>query len=489
MAPRPERPWRPSSFHVKPVHRRVREVWVTDGRSGERVRRKQPVFDVRYRVDGHEFRFGFEQKGWAESFAHQLREGFARGALFDPAARRFLTSTGPGDGARGLTVHEHFIDYLRRKWLVWEPATRPHAQRDLARACLFLVHDEARGLTTAERIAADAFLRQVALSVPPPVPLSDEQERWQRWFETWSLPLKDVTDQHLQAFLEDVGSTTLDGKRRQLAATSVARTRAVVRAAFTYAHKRRLIEWDPWAPVQAPSLRDRDKVDPDLVMAPQQIGALAKACADIDPRYELFVLIQGMCGLRPGEAVELRRRDFSYRDRRPAFVTARGTHTVVSARFLAPGESRRRPLKGRGERFIRTIPLPPAIVPFVERHLAQFVAARADAHAFTTPTGRRLNMSNFQRTVWGPAREVVFAEDDPLRKVRRHDLRHAAITAWLNAGVPLKTAQAWSGHKTASVLLDTYLGVMRGDEDLAIERFQSFLCRSSTLGVNPWPRS
>lgn len=35
----------------------------------------------------------------------------------------------------------------------------------------------------------------------------------------------------------------------------------------------------------------------------------------------------------------------------------------------------------------------------------------------------------------------------------------------------LKTAQAWSGHKTASVLLDTYLCVMRGDE----ERFQAFL--------------
>ena len=69
----------------------------------------------------------------------------------------------------------------------------------------------------------------------------------------------------------------------------------------------------------------------------------------------------------------------------------------------------------------------------------------------------------------------MFGEDDPLRNVRRHDLRHAAITSWLNAGVPLKTAQAWSGHKTASVLLDTYLGVMRGDEDVAVERFQAFL--------------
>lgn len=475
MAPRPSQPWRPSSFHVKPVSRRVREVWVNDGRSGERVRRKQPVFDVRYRVDACEFRYGFEQKGWAEHFARQLREGFARGALFDPTARRFVPSDDTSSGERALTVYAHFVDYLRRKWRVWEPATRPHAQRDLARACLFLVHADAPQLSPSERLAADAFLRDVALNVPSPTSLTDEQQRWQRCFESWSLPLAAVTDQHLQAFLDEVGSWTLEGKRRELAASSLARTRAVVRAAFTYAHKRRLIEWDPWAPVETPSLRDRDKVDPDRVMSPQQIRALARACAAINPRYELFVLIQGMCGLRPGEAVELRRRDFAHRDGRPSFVTARGTHTVVSARFLAPGESRRRPLKGRGERFVRTVPLPPELVPFVERHLAQFVPARADAYAFTTPTGRLLNMSNFQRGVWAPARDAVFAENDPLRKVRRHDLRHAAITSWLNAGVPLKTAQAWSGHKTASVLLDTYLGVMRGDEDLAVERFQTFL--------------
>lgn len=83
----------------------------------------------------------------------------------------------------------------------------------------------------------------------------------------------------------------------------------------------------------------------------------------------------------------------------------------LSERFLAPGKSRRRPLKGRGERAIRTIPLPPELVPVIERHLAQYVPARADAYAFTTPTGRRLNMSNFQRSVWAPAREAVFAEN------------------------------------------------------------------------------
>jgi integrase len=476
LVPRPDQPWHPAAFQVFDVNRRLREVWVRDGRSGERVRRKQPRFDVRYRADGHDFRYGFGQRGWAEAFARQLREGAVRGWLFDPRARRFIDPGGPVEPVEAiLTVFDHLGDYFARKWQSWEPASRRNAQRDLARACLFLVRKDAPALSRAARLAADAYLRDVALMVPAPQQLTGEQERWTEWFARWSLPLADVTDQDLQAFLVHVGSTALDGKQRQLAASSLARTRAVVRAAFTHARKRRLIEWDPWEPVQAPSLRDLDRVDPDLVMAPQQVRAMADACAAINPRYEAFVLVHGLCGLRPGEAIELRRRDIGFRDGRPVNVTSRGTYSSVPQRFLAPGESRRRPLKGRGRRASRTIPLPSELVEVIERHLAEFVGSRADAHVFTTPGSRPLNLSNFHRNVWAPARQAVFTQDDPLRRVRRHDLRHAAITAWLNAGVPLKTAQAWSGHKTASVLLDTYLGVIRGDEDLALSRFEALL--------------
>ena len=52
-ADRPDRPWRPTQFRVSGVYKRTVTVWVTDRRSGERVRRKVARFDVRYRVDGH----------------------------------------------------------------------------------------------------------------------------------------------------------------------------------------------------------------------------------------------------------------------------------------------------------------------------------------------------------------------------------------------------------------------------------------------------
>jgi integrase len=91
------------------------------------------------------------------------------------------------------------------------------------------------------------------------------------------------------------------------------------------------------------------------------------------------------------------------------------------------------------------------------------------------PNGARINLSSFHRDVREPVRTQTFPEGSTLRRVRRHDLRHSAITAWLNSGVLLKTAQQWSGHRQLSVLLDTYLGVMTGDAEVSLQRVEDAL--------------
>jgi integrase len=312
--------------------------------------------------------------------------------------------------------------------------------------------------------------------------IHDSPSTWDAWFRQWSLPLAAVTDDDLQAFMDDVANNGPDGRPRQLAPSSLARTKAVVQGAFTYAVKRRLIEWNPWAPVHIDATDDQQRIDPDLVMDPAQVMAVAQACARIDPRYFAYVLIQGLCGLRPGEAGELRRHDLHPRRGTPQTLRLRASRTTVSERYILNHETRRRPLKGHGERFTRSVPILPRFAPVLLNHLDEFVGPEPDARVFTTATGQPIHPSNFQRDVWRPAREEVFAADHPLRGARRHDLRHSAITAWLNAGVPLKTAQAWSGHKTLSVLLDTYAGVLESDELVAQQRLDTLLDRFYNQG-------
>ncbi|WP_083263641.1 tyrosine-type recombinase/integrase [Curtobacterium sp. ER1/6] len=50
---------------------------------------------------------------------------------------------------------------------------------------------------------------------------------------------------------------------------------------------------------------------------------------------------------------------------------------------------------------------------------------------------------------------------------REHDLRHTAATLWLQAGIDIKTVQAWLGHSTAKLTLDTYSHWMGTDADAA----------------------
>ena len=57
----------------------------------------------------------------------------------------------------------------------------------------------------------------------------------------------------------------LTGRPRTLAASSVRRAGAVVRAVFTNARKRRLLGWDPWEAVEPEPTTD-DGINPDLMM-------------------------------------------------------------------------------------------------------------------------------------------------------------------------------------------------------------------------------
>ena len=77
-ADRSDRPWRPAQFRVSGVYKRTQQVWVVDRRTGERIRRKVARFDVRYRADGHQFSYTFEQRGWADSFTPTPPRGLRR---------------------------------------------------------------------------------------------------------------------------------------------------------------------------------------------------------------------------------------------------------------------------------------------------------------------------------------------------------------------------------------------------------------------------
>jgi integrase len=78
--------------------------------------------------------------------------------------------------------------------------------------------------------------------------------------------------------------------------------------------------------------------------------------------------------------------------------------------------------------------------------------------------------------VWKLARAEALTEADvasPLAK-RPYDLRHAAVSTWLNAGVPPTQVAEWAGH-SVNVHLRVYAKCVHGQEELARRRIHAAL--------------
>ena len=110
----------------------------------------------------------------------------------------------------------------------------------------------------------------------------------------------------------------------------------------------------------------------------------------------------------------------------------------------------------------------------------------------TTPDGRLfrgvrqgpLSESLYGR-VWAAARPSALTTEEaasPLAR-RPYDLRHAAVSTWLNGGVPAPQVAAWAGH-SVDVLLRVYATCIAGQEDAARRRVEDALRSGSSVGPN-----
>jgi integrase len=62
----------------------------------------------------------------------------------------------------------------------------------------------------------------------------------------------------------------------------------------------------------------------------------------------------------------------------------------------------------------------------------------------------------------------------PPLALRPYDLRHAAVSTWLNAGVPSTQVAEWAGHGVA-VLRQIYAKCIAGEQDAARRRVAAAL--------------
>ena len=245
--------------------------------------------------------------------------------------------------------------------------------------------------------------------------------------------------------------------------------------ALGYAVELGLLPANPLGLVHWHAPRAAVAVSPATVASPAQVRAILDQVTRIRPELAAFFGCLYYAALRPEEAVALRSDDLILpaRGRGTIIVTAACPRTGTAWTSTGtPYEPRG--LKHRADGAIRVVPIPPVLARMLRRHLRQFGAA-PDGRLFPGTRGGMLSESVYGRA-WHAARHAALSPElaaTPLAR-RPYDLRHAALSLWLNAtGEPAEVA-ARAGT-SARVLYEVYLHCTDGQDDAVSQRIEDAL--------------
>ncbi|HVL85201.1 MAG TPA: integrase, partial [Pseudonocardia sp.] len=436
---------------------------------------KARPYGVRWLTQGREHSEWFVTKALANSRRSQLMQAARAGDAFD------VQSGLPVSELRrqnAVTLVALAREYVAMKWPAQAANTRRSTIEALATAGAAFVVDR------PERPSIAVLRRVLTVHLLPPedrrdVPTADEL-RAAEWLAAASRPVADLVELAAARELLDGLTRNLDGSVS--AATVIGRKRAVVHNFLSYAVEREILAVNPLARVSWKRPKRVEQVDPRVVINPVQARELFTALtyvgrrnADRGPHLVGFFATIYYSAARPAEAVNLRDTDCKLPERGWGELTLWESRPAAGSRWTDSREVHdRRGLKHRADRDTRIVPIPPALVAILREHIERFGVA-PDGRLFRSTNAGVVGSASYAR-VWDGARRIAFTPrqvTSPLA-ARPYDLRHAAVSTWLNAGVPAAEVAARAGH-SVDVLNKVYAKCIDGQRDEINERIAAVL--------------
>ena len=213
-----------------------------------------------------------------------------------------------------------------------------------------------------------------------------------------------------QARRADIECFARDLEARGRARATITRRLCTIAGFYKYAVEEELLEHSPAAHVRRPRL---DYESHAIGLDRNELGALLVAAGLGHPAAHALIALLALNGLRVSEATGANIE---------ALGVERGHRTLVITR--------------KGGKVV-TIPLAPRTA----RAIDLAVGERSDGPVFLAADGRRLDRHGAARVV-----RRVACRAGITKPVGPHTLRHAFITAALDAGVPLRDVQDAASH-------------------------------------------
>ncbi|MBV7302911.1 tyrosine-type recombinase/integrase [Corynebacterium sp. TAE3-ERU2] len=225
-----------------------------------------------------------------------------------------------------------------------------------------------------------------------------------------------------------------------------------LKTALAAAVERGLVEHNPV------SLRDTAKgirAERKQLASTEQLKAVVK---HLPERYLLVGVLTFFHGLRIGEALALRRKDFEWV----------GERLVVHVRgnvFRVPGEGMKYQDSAKTSAGNRVVPIFEHFHPQVEEHLRRWVGTDPDAWVFTTGEGR-LVMDTSYRSVLQRAKTAAGVDV----KITPHYGRVWMITTLVEAGMTIPAIGEILGQRDLKTITEVYMRTSEERKRQALEK-------------------
>ncbi|NED97949.1 tyrosine-type recombinase/integrase [Phytoactinopolyspora alkaliphila] len=432
-------------------------VWKTTVRKGTRV----TTYYVRWGVDGRAFNRSFRKRAQADSFRSELVSAARKGEAFNVNSG-LPESMQQAD--KEISWYEFACDYVDAKW----PKSAATTRRTIAEAmtavtCSMFTTDRGQPDGVQLRSAIKRYAFNTSRRASPDIPdIPEQATQALRWASRHTRPAADLNDpQVLRKILDDL-AIRLDGTPR--APSVVSRWRRILHNAVEYAIERKILTTNPIPALKWKPPRTVQAVDRRRVANPSQVRALLTAVDKRAPHLVAFYASLYFAALRPEEAAALAKQSIDGPAEGWGKIHLENAKPHAGSEWTNSGDERdNRQLKQRAIGETRTVPCPPELTALLRRHIKRF-GTTADGRLFVGERNTdHLPALSVTRT-WAHARESVFGENAGTSHVaaRPYDLRHAAVSTWLNAGVPATQVAEWAGH-SVDVLLKIYAKCIDGD--------------------------
>lgn len=462
-------------------------VWTTRAMKGARG----TAYQVRWSVGMRPRSRTYGTRRLAESFHAELVSAARKGEPFDTSTGLPVSMRPKDAGPTWLDFAAAFVD---AKW----PDASPRHRKSTAEGLVTIT----TAMTTTDAPPPDAKALRLALmhwtfnsaartgALDPPAEFTQPLD----WIAKNTRLLSDLSDPAVLRGVLDAISRTLTGTAAS--PSTVNRKRAALSSVIGYAIEVGHLEANPLQRVKIKRRKTDDAVDSRVVVNHAQARAILDAVRVISPAMEGYFACIYYAAMRPGEVRNLRERDLYLPESGWGEAVLAGSYQVAGKDWTDTGQAgEERALKHRVRTATRQVPLPPPAVAVLRRHLDTFGTGR-DGHLFVTrvgPGGRQVDAgyarpvsSSTVARVLGQARAQALTEAQQRSSLARraYDLRHAAVSTWLAAGVDSTVVAAWAGHSVA-VLLTVYAHAVEGRDQVGRRRIERALGISDSSTAHP----